>query len=469
MHIKKKQFFACMMIFIEIFTYCILVSTLKDMNSLCTISSIFIVLSGGIMFFSFGKITGAFVYYLCLLIMHCGQIFMLALKLPFPQSLKSSITLGQNGLNEFAAIKFTVIASMLVVFVFCLLIKEQDNRFGINESKNYTLRNVKLSFLGKVVVAVIILMSIASDFTRAYAVSIVGYLNGYKQTNTILYYADMLLPLFIFLLIIMYRNDLKTIKLVYIFILVKSAFSAFFIGVRSIAVLSIVMYTFAILIMTDNTMIKRLIKKLALSIAIIGVIALPLSGVMRGTKVDGISDFLRNYNPISYSLTEFGGSINNVRLSVSYFADKDFGVGTFFSSFLSILPVSTFLFPSIVGGYGNAYANYINNRVGVYEGAGGAGGSLIGEAVFWFGDGIGGYIYLVIITVCVTICFNKLTKVNKTSSNVANVGYLFLLYELFYQIRGTIYAVQTGVKLSIYFYIIFILFSRYFFKYEDKN
>ena len=467
MLIPKRKVFACMALILVTIIYASFSSSIRELHDLCVFSCIGIASSIIILFCVYKQITSVFIYYICLIIMHCGQFLMIAFGLPFPNSLRSSIALSTGSYSEMFAVRFTSIACFVIAFVFVLFYRTENNQETVVLYEEGT-PVIRISSIGKVIIAFCIVLAVASDITRAISVSLVGYLKGFVQKNTILYYADMLLPLFIFLIIAVYKNNQKVIKTAYIMILFRSAFCAFFIGARSTAVLAIVMYTLAIIKLTDNNYIKEWISHFVTIIGIAGIIALPLSGVLRGDTIDGIGDFFKNYNPISYSLTEFGGTIENVKLSIGYYYDKEFTSSMFFESFLSIIPLSSFFFPSIVGGYGNAYASYINKRVGVLEGAGGAGGSLIGEAVFWFGGSFGGLLYLIIIAIIVVICSNKLSKRDTVKNTITNVGYLFMLYELFYQIRGTIYAPQTGIKLSIYFYIFYYFASKYLFVYKNN-
>ena len=460
MAFSKRRLIGALIIIVLLFVFSLIPS--NDERTYCIISSIVVIISLACLWRSFGTFNGALIYYACLAFMHCGQIIMIALNLPFPSVLRSSIVLGFTTENEFVAIKFTTISCLVCSLILYIFSNSKEEKKVNNQPLQ--INGYELTQIGWAIYIIILALSITSDITKAIAVNKIGYLLGFRQTNGILYYADMLLPLFTFFTLSIYRNNVKINKIVFLIMIFKSGFSAFFVGTRSTAVLSILMVAYAIYRLSERSENKRWIKKTCIILFLAGIIALPLSGLLRTKDVNGIVDFITNYNPISYSLTEFGGSINNVKQSSQFFYDKEISVVEFYKSFLTILPLSTIVFPNVVGTYGNAYANYINSRVGVFEGGGGAGGSVLGEGVFWFGPGIGGYVYIVIITLIVIWCFKKLNNNRSKNRLLFDPLVMFLLYELFYQIRGTIQSVQTGIKLGVYFYIIFICFRSILYK-----
>lgn len=126
--------------------------------------------------------------------------------------------------------------------------------------------------------------------------------------------------------------------------------------------------------------------------------------------------------------------------------------------------MSTILFPGLVTNYGGSYAAYLNT---IYHG--GYGGSIIGESAFWFGDGSLGLIFVMVISLIVVICMNILEKKRIKNDIASNTAILFLLYEMFYYIRGSVSDFQAGIKLAIYFYIIIKFTRKYLFTDINKE
>ena len=330
----------------------------------------------------FGKrrLTGGILYYLCLSFMHCGQVYIIAFGMEFSQTRKSNISLGTSLPLSQEAVYFTTICCLIAAIIICMF----ENNEKVNISKNESeFKNIRLTSLGWLAVSAICILTIISDLVRIRQVATLGYGLGYRQTNTLLYYADLLFPLAMFLVISIYKNDWKTLSKVLAFVIIRSGIVAFLVGSRSNAVLDILLSSFAIVKLTNNQNIRKNTFRIVGIIFLTGIIILPFTGLLRNVGSLTLGEFLKTNNPISYSLTEFGGTIINVRLGIEY--KHSLSLGTYFSSFLSIIPLSSMFFSSVISTYGGSYSTYLNTVHG-----GGLGGSIIGEAAFWFGNGIFG-------------------------------------------------------------------------------
>lgn len=429
-----------------------------DLYTECVISTLMLAFSFAVLFFRYKKFTGGMLFYACLLVMHCGQIILIAFNMNFSSSLKTSIAIGDALSHSNKTVAVTTFLCLIISLIICIV----ENRDTIPQDLMITNHeNVKLTQVGWLAVYGIIGLTVISDIVRIAQVSVVGYAYGYHQNNTILYYADFLFPLCYFLIITVYKNDWKVIRNVFFLVAFRDVYCAFLIGSRGEAVLDIIMCVFAISRITTNIEIKTKIKRIFIFACIAGIVLLPFTGLLRADRSLSFSDFLKENNPLSYCLTEFGGSIINVKLAIEN--QQALPLSNFWSSFLSIIPMSTSFIPSIATNYGNAYASYLNIGFG-----GGLGGSVLGEAIFWFGEGVGAVCYVTVYTLIITMCMNKLSKDNRSMSFINNTVILFLLYEMFYQIRGSVSSFQSGLKMLIYFWIIMTLFNKYIFLYKNE-
>lgn len=422
-----------------------------------TIISCSIVGIMGVMLYKCVKLSGGFIYYVCVVVMHVGQILMVALKCKFPLILKSSIAIGEEYLYSKEAIIYTTWACLIIAIVSILLEKNKEVYEDIETFEGY----IGISKLGWILVIAIILLSSISDIVKAAQVKAVGYALGYHQNITLLYYADLLFPLFIFCIIATYRNNERYMHFVFWGIIIKSAFSAVFIGSRGDAVLNIVMSVYAIHKLSSNSNVKKYIIKYFMFIVFAGLVVLPFTGLLRGNSSITLSEFFNEYNSITYSLTEFGGTIVNVRLAAANV--QALPSRHFLYSLLSILPLSTVFFPTLTSSYGGNYAAYLNTRGGI-----GLGGSVIGEGLFWFGK-IGGLVYITVIVLIAIFAVNATKKSNNRRQIEINIVALYLLHCIFSQIRGTISDTLVGVKFAIYFLIIFKLVGHHFFQLKRNN
>lgn len=454
--IEKNKFFSICISIILLVIYLLFLKEQKGLYEECVVSTIVLVVSFGVLFFRYKKMTGGMLFYACMLIMHCGQMFLIALKMDFSESLKSSIAIGDTIPRSFETVVITTFLCLVVACTICVFENEEgDNKKGILNSN----RTVRITQLGWVVIGTIIALTVISDIVRIVQVSMVGYAYGYHQNNTILYYADFLFPLCYFFVITVYKNNWRVIRVVFFLVAFRDVYCAFLIGSRGEAVLDIIMCVFAISKITTNWEIKNRIKRIFIISCIAGFVLLPFTGLLRADRSLSFASFLRENNPLSYSLTEFGGSIVNVKLALEN--QRVLPVINFCASFLTIIPMSTRFIPSEIISYGNAYASYLNIAFG-----GGLGGSVLGEAIFWFGEGFGAACYMIVYAMIIILSMNKLKKDNQSMSFINNTVILFLIYEMFYQIRGSISSFQAGLKILIYFWIIMTLFGKYIFSYS---
>ena len=299
-------------------------------------------------------------------------------------------------------------------------------------------------------------LSCLSDLVKATQVAALGYAGGYKQTNTLLFYMDLLYPLVLFLVIVVYADHIRYIKVIFWFNIVKSVFSMLVIGSRGKVALSIIIMTYLILRMTNKLEVKRYIRKYLIWIGVGGIIVLPFSGLLRVNTSLSFSEFIREVNPISYSLTEFGGTIVNITLAIPNM--KALNTSEFFTAFLTIIPAANLFVGNGISDYGANYANYLNT-VGGRQ----LGGSIIGEGLFWFGEA-GGIIYLLIVTSVAILILNRINGKQTKMSIASTVCSLYLFYNICLHIRGGIVDTATGIKLMIYFSIMFLLFGKYLIK-----
>lgn len=463
-YIDRANFYSGIYVILIFCVYC--VNTQKDDNLrvLCIKSVIAIICAILVAIWKSKKITGGLLYCLCLTFMHMGQVVVIAFNMEFTQQLRSSVAIGNGIPNSLQAVHFSTLACIITIMTVCFI---ENN--SVTTADTYMLSDmeakhpIRMKSAGKLFVVLIGALAILSDLIRVVSVATVGYGAGYKQTNIILYYADMVFMICIFLIISAYKNNFKVIRYLMFFVLVRAAVSAFFIGTRSDAVLNIIMCVFAVRKLTTDMEIKNRVSRFFMWIIIIGIIALPFTGIARNNTSLTLSSFFHEYNPISYSLTEFGGTIVNVCKGIAQ--SGELPLSEFFKSFLSIIPMSTTLIPGLQTNYGGSYAAYLNINFN-----GGLGGSLIGESVFWFGTGTLGLFYVMIIAAIVAICMNILEKNCFNNGVASNTAILFLLYEMFYHIRGSVSDFQSGIKLAIYFFIILKITWKYVFVvYEKEN
>lgn len=438
--------------------FCIMAALFPDIYAVSKLSLLTIFVAVLVLLLSFRGITGGILYFLCLILMHCGQIFMLAVGMEFPAILTTSIALGDKYPHSLEAVRFTTVACMIVALILVLAGKrEQADEKQIAD----TDEELSISWIGWCMVAGVAILAVISDIVRAWQVAEVGYAEGFQQHNVILFYADMLFPLFCYLVIAAYKNKAKAVLAVLMVILARAAFSIFFIGSRGQAVLDIIMGYYATTVLTSDRKIKRFANILFYSIAGAGVLVLPLAGLLRGDALT-TEAFFDAYKPIEYSLTEFGGSVVNVRLAIP--THGDIPVSEFFLHFLALVPASTHLFPFLTDSYGGNYALYLNTAGGDR-----LGGSVFGEAAFWFGNSVGGWLYVAVIAVVLILCINALSKGSSGKTIIRNTVLLYLISCIFFQVRGTVSDLLAGVKIAIYFWIIFFFLEKYLFKRVDPS
>lgn len=460
-YMHKANFYSGIYTSLIYVIYFIITKNNSNLRNLCINSIIAIFSAILVTLWKSKKITGGLLYCICLIFMHLGQVVIVAFNMKFTQQLKSSIAIGETITNSSQAVRFSTLACLLTLIIVCFI----ENNTNEND---YITANLRLNYhirfkpIAKIFVIFITTLTIIGDLIRVVNVATVGYGAGYKQTSTVLFYADMIFTICVFLLISVYKNNYKFLRNLMLFVIMRAIVSAFFIGARSDAVLNIIMCVFAIRKLSTSAEIKNRVTRLFIWILIIGIIALPFTGIARNNSSLTLSSFFKEYNPISYSLTEFGGTIINVCNGIAQY--RKLPLSDFFNSFLSIIPMSTILFPGLVTNYGGSYAAYLNT---IYHG--GYGGSIIGESAFWFGDGSLGLIFVMVISLIVVICMNILEKKRIKNDIASNTAILFLLYEMFYYIRGSVSDFQAGIKLAIYFYIIIKFTRKYLFTDINKE
>lgn len=446
----------------NLFIFLIAASRMPHLRGLAVFSSVCIALNVLLMLLKNKAISCGVLFYLCLILMHCGQIFIIAFGWDFSSALKSSIAISNNISSSEETVRITTIGCLIISSV--LLLFERSHLSRTNNHKQTQLKRfnntiVGFSDAGWTIVIAVFMLACVSDVVRAIQVFNYGYSKGFQQSNILLYYCDLLYPLFLFTTISIYRNNSKVLTFSIALTIVRSVFSMFFIGSRGEAVLDVLLCVFAVISLSSNIKYIKSIKKVVAICFVSAIIVLPFTGLLRSNRDLSLVEFLVDYNPISYSLTEFGGSIINVRLGMEH--SGSLPLESFFNSFQTILPLSTSLNPSVLGNYGNAYAMYLNS---LYNGSLHLGGSLIGEAVFWFGDGAGFVIYLSLFALILSLLFRILNG-NGTDTKLIVFGpSFFLVHQMFYQIRGSISSFQTGMKLLLYFVIILYFFRNLFFK-----
>lgn len=461
-YIDKANFYSGICTLLILIMYVLFTQKDNDLKMLCVKSVLAVVCAILVAFWKSRKVTGGLLYCLCLAFMHMGQVLIIAFGMEFTKQLKSSIAIGSGVANSIPAVHFSTLACLVTFMMMCFIetnniIVDNNALMIVKKKEQMRIHPIALVFIGFIGI-----LTILSDILRVISVNAVGYGAGYKQTNTTLFYADMLFTICLFLLISAYKNNKKVIKYIMFFVLFRSAVSAFFIGARSDAVLNIIMCVFAVTKLTTDVRIKNGVLRSFMWICVISVVVLPFTGITRNNASLTLASFFREYNPISYSLTEFGGTIVNVCKGIAQTGELP--ITEFFKSFLSIIPMSTTLIPSLQSNYGGSYAAYLNINFN-----GGLGGSLIGEAAFWFGTGFTGLVYVMVIAGIVAICMNILEQNRFNNRISSNTAILFLLYEMFYHIRGSVSDFQSGIKLAIYFFIILKFTWKYVFVTNDKE
>lgn len=453
-----KRAFCCGGLLIVLLGICsITLHVDMEIEKLCLVGIGYIVVALVLLWNRYKKFTGGMLYYVCLAFMHCGQMIILAFKMNFSDARKSSIALGNDYSYSNEAIRFVVLCLLVVAIIISFFEKDYQDDEIICDNYFHDSVQLNLTGIGWMVLGFLMMLTFVSDVIRIIQVSALGYGEGYRQTNTLLYYADLLFPLCTYIIISAYRENIKVIRRVFLLVVFRALVCALFIGSRSEAVLEIIIAAYAILKLTSTQEITKFVKRSLLVIGVSAVVLLPFTGLSRNMTSLTLSEFLETNNPITYSLTEFGGTIINVRLGIQYSGGLD--VSEFFKSFASIIPMSGTFLPFLRTTYGNSYAAYLNAA----RGLGGLGGSSIGEAAFWFGTGAGGLIYVGIIAFIVIACMNALRNKHQTENIIRNATVLFLLYDVFYMIRGSVASLQGGIKIALYFWIILKLFSRYLF------
>ena len=454
MQMKRTTFFCMIAMLFTILAYWNSVNEIKELKSTCITSLVAIGIELFCIWIKDKKITGGFLYVVCLVMMHFGQVVIIAMGLEFSEIRRTSISLGTGYPNSYEAIVFSTLACMIVGLVVIIfeknyIVENRNDYISLGVQENYSI-----TAFGWLIICVFFGLTFVSDLVRIIQVSALGYGDGYRQTNTLLYYADLLFPMCVFLIISTYRDNQKVLWRVIVGVIIRAAYCALLIGSRSEAVLDIIMCTFAIVKLSNDYYMRRKIQRLFVVLCAVGVLIIPFAGLARNLTTLTLKGFLSEYNPIIYSLTEFGGTIVNVRLAIEY--QGGLGIPQFFLSFLSIFPMSGTLFPFLSTGLGGSYATYLNN----VRGFGGLGGSVIGEAAFWFGTSFGGLLYMAFIAIVVVSCLNQLNRSRNTAGVFKCTVILFLLYDVFYQIRGTVASLEGGIKLALYFGILFYFFGN---------
>ena len=422
----------------------------SSLQMLSCMSVIALLLSIGILCKTHG-LSAMTIFAISLAVMHCGQIAILAVDGAFPRALRTSVAIGEGYVYSAEAIRYVTHACLITnIWVACFE-KASTKSEGIRCEQKMSLTSVGWCF-----VVGVFLLSCLSDLVKAIQVAALGYGGGYKQANTLLFYMDLLYPLVLFLTIAIYADDIRYIKAVFWINIVKSVFSMLVIGSRGKVALSIIIMTYLILRMTNNPNVKRYIRKYLILIGIGGIIVLPFSGLLRVNTSLSFSEFIREVNPISYSLTEFGGTIVNITLAIPNM--KALNTSEFFTAFLTIIPAANLFVGSGVSAYGANYANYLNT-VGGRQ----LGGSIIGEGLFWFGEA-GGIIYLLIVATVAILVLNRINGKQTKMGITSTVCSLYLFYNICLHIRGAIVDTATGIKLMIYFYVLFLLVGKYLIK-----
>ena len=448
---KRTRFFSVVLLILIELCFALLSPLNCSLQELSCIAVIALLLSIGVLIKSQGGLSAMTIFAISLAVMHCGQIAILAVDAPFPKALRTSVAIGGGYPYSAEAIRYVTHACLITNIWIACMEKASGKSEGIRKRQQ-----MHLTALGWCFVVGVFLLSCLSDLVKATQVSALGYAGGYKQTNTLLFYMDLLYPLVLFLAIDVYADNVRYIKTIFWVNIVKSIFSMLVIGSRGKVALSIIIMAYLILRMTNNPEVKQYIRKYLLLISVGGILILPFSGLLRVNTSLSFSEFIREVNPLSYSLTEFGGSIVNVTLAIPNI--QCLNIAQFFSAFLTIIPAANLFVGSGVSMYGANYANYLNT-VGGRQ----LGGSIIGEGLFWFGE-VGGIIYLLIIVSVAILIMNRINVKQTKMSIGSTVSGLYLFYNICLHIRGAIVDTATGIKLIIYFYIMFLLVGKHLIK-----
>ncbi len=300
---------------------------------------------------------------------------------------------------------------------------------------------------------VLYIIGFAIEIKRAINVFSSSYAQGYLYESSIETYISTTVNVLLLFFLFQYRNDRKQFKHYIILQLVRILFISFFVGNRGASIINLLVTLFITVnysYLSSNTRkIRRMMGLVVLSMVII----LPFISAVRG-RVENYS--LETFQSVSYLekfLSEFGGTIENVFLSIDFTNMTGVPYGfQLLCNFLAFFPGSTMIFGDVITN--NTSIPTIMNS---FFDRAALGGSLIGQLYFNFGDTLYLYVSIFIIGAFSAFCSNKLME--KKESIYYYVFYLCLFSGLLTWVRGELYDLIIEIKLCIYI-LLLIYFSK---------
>lgn len=292
------------------------------------------------------------------------------------------------------------------------------------------------------------------DIGRAARVQALGYGAGYQYESGFSYTVSVFLNELLILLFIVNRHNKRMLTFLISLVSIRFILVLALIGNRGAAIIFAIMIIY---ILAKYTSYSRFFSnKFSLFLIVLaGSIALPFISLTRNDyiKTNGVVDFIITYNPFTYFLAEFGGTIKTLFIAMEYNYEKFLNGAQFFYSSLAIFPGSDFLF----GGSSREYIGFalVLNRLDAIRGLG---GSLIANIYVNFGYSIFAYIAMGIMG-WITSCFSNGLVQRKTSLYTTLI-YFGMFFGMLTAVRGEWYDFLINIKLMAYLIILIWVASK---------
>lgn len=373
----------------------------------------------------------------CLFLFHCGHLWLTFID----SDVQKWDFLFDYYASEFEQVRvYSYVTQMLIVFYIVGV-------FSLNKQQEKTddiLPFEKTSSIFNVFFFLSFFICLYYDIQRAIRVSLVGYGSGFTYESGFAYTLSTFLNgLFILMFLINRRNKKMLIILVSL-VLLRSYIVMFLVGNRGASVVFLILVIF---LLSKYSMYKDCFsnKSVIASMSIALTIVLPLISLTRNdyVQVDSISAFVVKYNPFSYFLAEFGGTIKTVILAFQHSVPKFENGAQFFYSSLALFPGSDAMF-------GSTYRQYVSiaRELNHLEGIGGLGGSLIANVYLNFKTSILAFVTMGLLSKLTCYFCNKLNQTNLTLYHY--ILFFGMFAGMLTAVRGEWYDFITQLKTSIY-------------------
>lgn len=349
---------------------------------------------------------------------------------------------------------YSYVTQMIIVFYWVGILKLKPNN-NKQVSENLETRTSSLLLLTTIVCY---LLCLYYDIGRAVRVQALGYGGGYQYETGFSYTVSVFLNELLILLFIVNRHNKKMLSFLISLVSIRLVLVLVLIGNRGAAIIFAIMIIY---ILAKYTSYSRFFSnKFSLFLIVLaGSIALPLISLTRNDyiKTNGVVDFIITYNPFTYFLAEFGGTIKTLFIAMEYNYKKFLNGAQFFYSSLAIFPGSDLLF-------GDGHRDYIGFALSLnrLDSIRGLGGSLIANIYVNCGYSVFSYIAMGVMGWITSYFSNGFAQ--RKSSLYATLIYFGMFFGMLTAVRGEWYDFLINIKLMAYLIILMWVASKLGFK-----